>query len=98
MATATVCIGNSDDKLTQKRWSDYVSRVNEVIRTLSPQIFFQGYSDPRAPWQNACWVFQSIDVHDRDRIVTVLARLARIYDQEAIAFVVGDTFMIEPTE
>lgn len=54
-------IGNSDDKLTQKEWSAFVSAIEDIVRAYHGFIHFCAGSDSRLPWQNFCWVFEIED-------------------------------------
>lgn len=40
MKTATIQIGNSDDKLTQSEWSDFVSAIKDAVQRFSERIHF----------------------------------------------------------
>lgn len=56
--TYYVSIGNSDDKLSQRQWCEFVQAVEEVLEKCFQ---FHGiwFSRPDAAWQNACWCCQS---------------------------------------
>jgi hypothetical protein len=58
-----ISIGNSDDKLTQSRWSDFIEDVELEFDYV--RIHGCWFSDPRSPYQNACWCIE----FDPDRIV-----------------------------
>lgn len=90
MYTAAILIGNSDDKLTQKEWSEYVTEVTEQLLRWNCAMHFHGTSNSAAPWQNACWVFMLSE----DSIGMVrkwLGKLATKYRQDSIAFMLGGT-------
>lgn len=55
--TIAVQIGNSDDKLTQKEWADFVAHTDSSIRAWALELYFHGVSDGAARWQNAAWIF-----------------------------------------
>lgn len=98
MATATILIGNSDDKLAQREWADYVNGLHALIRNLRVKVHFQGLSVGSAPWQNACWV---IDIPPRRALLIFkdeLRTIATRYRQDSIAIVVGETEFVEPKE
>ena len=54
-ATVTIQIGNSDDKLTQKQWANFVNEVRSLI-VQTGETHFDGGSRNDARWQNFCWV------------------------------------------
>jgi hypothetical protein len=85
MITVYVSIGNSDDKLTQDRWSDYLSVVRAYLRKHAMEIHGEWYSAPDAGYQNACFCV----VMDDDTAQVVKMRLAEIredYRQDSIAW------------
>ena len=90
MRTATIQIGNSDNKLTQGEWANFVAEVAQVISEFTFRIHFSGGSDWDAPWQNACWV---CEVHD-DKVARLKEWLGvrrRNYRQESVAITFGTT-------
>lgn len=86
--TLTILIGNSDDKLTQAEWSQYVGDMQGLIDNWANQVHFAGFARPDAPWQNACWVVEW-DTADLPTFNEELAELARAFRQDSIAIVVG---------
>lgn len=90
----TIClqIGNSDDKLSQAKWSEFVKRVQELIDTYKCQIWFFGGCAPTAPWQNACWVFSvGWDEEFKANFMRELTRLRIAYYQDSVAVMEGVT-------
>jgi hypothetical protein len=55
---------------------------------------FTGYSDPGAPWQNACWVFD-MTAHSESDLRDSLAKIAKGFNQESIALVLGTSELIQ---
>lgn len=94
MTTATILIGNSDNKLTQQEWADFCTAATEVVAVFSSSVQFSGTSAGDKPWQNACWVITTSGDY-LDDIRAQLARIARIWRQDAIALVVGETEFVE---
>lgn len=93
MKTVTIQIGNSDNKLSQKEWSSFVACVYDLLRLSAWEIHFAGTSNPTAPWQNACWVFD-IDEEDFFGLKQELRSIAHQYNQDSIAWTVGETEFI----
>lgn len=58
-----ISIGNSDDKLTQSQWHDYMQDVDLVFDYV--QIHGRWFSEPISIYQSACWCVE----FDPDRIV-----------------------------
>lgn len=88
MKTVTIQIGNSDDKLTQSRWSMFVKELNNIVTVDCGQVHFCGHSAGDAPWQNHCVVAECDDL---GWLQARLAELAGRYDQDSIAMTAGNT-------
>ena len=93
MKTVVVLIGNSDDKLSQARWSDFYMYVDSVINSYSRDVHFSGTSIPNHRWQNACFVGE-VSINAIDDIRNYLKRLKDEFKQHSIAILVGDTEFI----
>lgn len=95
VAIKTVCvqIGNSDDKLTQVDWSNFVKHVNAVLETYQAVRHFFGGSATYAAWQNACWVL-TVEEHYIESLLTSLTRARQTYRQDSICIMVGDVQFI----
>ena len=92
MITATIQIGNSDDKLTQKEWAAFI-RATHKVADYHGDVHFSGFSVPDAVWQNACWV---VEIHEAGvrRLREQLAELARRFRQDSIALTTGVTVFV----
>lgn len=88
--TVYVSIGNSDDRLTQREWSEFIAEVNTAIKESAAEFHGKWTSLPHAPWQNACWCIEpqasSVGVLRRR-----LADLGRRYRQDSIAWAEAPT-------
>jgi hypothetical protein len=93
VATLTILIGNSDDKLKQSEWSEYIHAVQIIVADLQYQIHFHGFSHPEAPWQNACWVVEANDGFGV--LANRLQMVAWAYHQDSIAVVEGETTFVK---
>ena len=91
MDTAVITIGNSDDKLTQAKWSSFVNAVSWIIFRYDLHPHFSGFSVGSAPWQNACWIVALPEEFDIAQFKFELRRIAQKYDQDSIALLLGDT-------
>lgn len=92
MLTATVCIGNSDDKLTQERWAGFIEDTGRFISARFG-VHFSGFSNPQSRWQNACWVFE-IREDDVAYLENVLKALCANYYQDSIALTLGKSKLV----
>lgn len=93
MATVTVCIGNSDDELSQREWSEFVRHVADAIDGICGEIHFSGHGDGGSPRQDAAWVIDVID-EDVAPLGLRLTGLRKAFRQQSVAFVVGETKLI----
>lgn len=101
--TVYISVGNSDDKLSQGEWAQF---VDEVDRAVSGAAKYEGnrihgrwYSLPNEPWQNACWCIEfhpDLAQSQRD-LRQGLGMIARWHRQDAIAWAVAETEFIPPT-
>lgn len=100
--TAVICIGNSDDKLTQQAWSEFVRDVGLFVDRWRFNVYFRGFSSSEERWQNACWVLDARDLFGEpggmaiDILRQELGILAKKYKQDSIALILGDSQMVEP--
>jgi hypothetical protein len=95
MRTVTIIIGNSDDKLSQLRWSNFVDAVDKAIAQFKCKPQFSGGSYPDAPWQNYCWVFLLEEDHMvKASFIRQLAELRAQYEQDSVAWIDGKTIFV----
>ena len=68
----TVSIGNSDNKLTQKEWNQFVVEMDAALH-VEGKIHFFGASPNYEPWQNVAWILETdsnlISVEEVVRII-----------------------------
>lgn len=93
--TVTVQIGNSDDKLAQWDWAEFVKAVQRTVEVHTSQIYFFGTSIPTETWQNAAWVFE-VDEESAAPLQRILKRTARMFKQDGIAWTEGMTYLLKP--
>lgn len=94
-STVYASIGNSDDKLTQARWSAFHDRFTTLVRTHALRVYGDWTSTGTSPWQNACIAFE-IGHETAKRLQHDLAELAGEYGQDSIAWAEADTQFISP--
>lgn len=93
MKTVCIQIGNSDDKLSQRKWAEYIARIDEVIAEDEYERHFFGGSLINVSWQNACWVI----VMREEDMVYLFAKLSAAgtaFGQDAVAVLTGETRFI----
>ena len=91
-----ICIGNSDDKLTQQDWHLFFGHVRVLIERHSAQVYGVWHSLPAERWQNACFGFGVSDPDKKEFIRMRLAELAEQYGQDWISWTEGGTEEIKP--
>jgi hypothetical protein len=91
--TIVVQIGNSDNKLPQAEWAEFVRRVDGTIREHAQAVHFFGGTENWAAWQRVCWVFdcEQSRLADLKNLVTSARKKFR---QDAAAFTEGETEFI----
>lgn len=93
MNTLTIQIGNSDDKLTQKRWAQFIRDVAEAVERSAFEIHFRGCSEPDKDWQNACWVIAVSD-EGAEELRCNLKDIREEYCQDSVAWTMGATMFV----
>lgn len=88
--TAHVAIGNSDDKLTQERWSTFVTDLELVVLAVGVRLHGTWSSMSTSVYQNACVAFE-IEPAREDDLRAALSGLRLKYGQEAIALNLSET-------
>lgn len=83
--TFYISIGNSDDKLSQQEWAEFVTEVHDAIDGSGAQVHGRWSSYPDAPWQNACWCIE-LTTAKVSWLRRCLATLAQKYRQDSIAW------------
>lgn len=84
MITVYVSIGNSDDKLSQAEWANYVQVTRNLLRLRAREIHGEWYSAPDSDYQNACFCVVLGD--DADTIRKSLAELRAAWRQDSVAW------------
>jgi len=90
MSNVYLSIGNSDDRLTQREWAQFITWVRAAIGLWDCQVHGQWFSAPDSMWQNANWCLQfSTDAAEkaaREDIITI----RRQYRQDSVAWAVAE--------
>jgi hypothetical protein len=100
-----ISIGNSDDKLSQADWVQFIEdvdgHIDESIEGGRGHLHGRWFAAPNVPWRSACWCVGIIaDPHlgsRADWLRDRLSTLAATYNQDSIAFAVADTEFIKPS-
>lgn len=85
-----ISIGNSDDRLSQKEWSSYVTEVEHHINFFCIKVHFFGGSPNWLKWQNVSW-WCEIEEDNLGILKIGLRHIRKYYRQDSAAILVGDT-------
>lgn len=98
MQTITIQIGNTDDKLKQDEWSDFVGDIHMILEMMKERglidIHFYGSSLPFEWWQNAAWVITASDDKHIEFLRSRITEIRKRYQQESAAWTRGFTEFI----
>jgi hypothetical protein len=81
-----ISAGNSDDRLTQNRWSELCWNLHSELELLSVRFLGEWASDPVSPWQNACWAVEFESPERATQAKAMVACIGRSFGQDAIAW------------
>jgi hypothetical protein len=90
MKTTVFQIGNTDNKLRQNEWADFVGTVKTIIAEHAATIYFFGGTENWAAMQRVCWVFDCEEPR-LGELKVQLAEARKKFRQDSLAFTNGDT-------
>lgn len=93
MKTVTIQIGNTDDKLSQREWSEFAMLADKIIHTYCREIHFHGCSNPVAFWQNCAWVV-NCPTDNLKPLAADLVKLRTMFKQDSVAWTEGETLFL----
>lgn len=91
--TVAVLIGNSDDKLSQAEWSQFVRSVLDTVCGSADKVHFEGHTPQISVRQSAAIVFE-ISTDKRHQLQRDLKDIKREFRQDFIAWVEGTTLFL----
>lgn len=97
MSTVYVSVGNSDDKLSQQDWAQFVRTVFRFVANEAHHVHGEWFSVPDSRYQNACICVEFDPDAHLDAVREGLALIAEQYEKDAIAWAVAvSTQMVGP--
>ncbi|MCU1687848.1 MAG: hypothetical protein JWQ81_8587 [Amycolatopsis sp.] len=94
LITVYVSIGNSDDKLTQRSWYDFVRDYRRAMHSHAKQVYGEWYSASDSEYQNACMAV-AVPADWVGALRCQLTKMRTYYDQDSVAWaVVAETELI----
>lgn len=98
MTTLYISIGNSDDKLTQKEWSEYCAELLFIVESgMMERTYGVWYSAPDSKFQSMCVAVEC----PQERVMDLrfhLSELCKKYRQDSIALSYGQTTLLPPSD
>lgn len=88
-----ISIGNSDDKLSQAEWSEFIYEVRRILNSYDREnaliIHGEWFSAPDSPYQNANWCVEFPPDGNTYGLRRNLTDLRKRYRQDSIAWTQG---------
>jgi len=92
---ASVMAGNSDNKLTQQEWSEFVAELNVIVYRHERIRHFFGGSENWQPWQNVCWVSELYETPNiLDSLKDALRDCRKKYRQDSVCVLAGEPMFV----
>lgn len=83
-----ISVGNTDNKLTQQEFSNYVKQIDALVETYCTQKHFFGGSNTYDAWQNVTWLCD-IEQINLGNLEVHLSFARRYFKQDSIFFLSG---------
>lgn len=93
MLTASILIGNTDNKLAQSEWALFVQESKQHIEGYAKQIHFFGAPPNYDKAQNACWVIELED-NQLQQLKEGLTKIRTKFRQDSVALLTSQTQFI----
>lgn len=88
----SVMAGNSDNKLTQQEWSNFVNELSNFLSGWQVARHFFGGSPTWTAWQNVCFV---IEINSLDQaLLDGLTRIRETYRQDSVCVLAGEPLFV----
>jgi hypothetical protein len=86
-------IGNTDNRLSQQKWSEFCDRLYELCDDAG-FINFAGGAPTNAPWQNYCICLCTFGTTTQERLLQYVTELRKEFNQDSVAWLQGHTQFI----
>ncbi len=91
--TIAILIGNSDNKLSQHKWAEFIRDTRALVGKHCGEVHFDGGNSFDSKWQNMCIVAEIYDI-DKPPFMNELYQLKVKYFQDSIAVICSETIML----
>ena len=88
-----ISIGNSDDKLTQLEWCNYVVEMTARVAAIG-HVHGQWVSNSVSAYQNACWCVEFTTHSQIAEAREITTEIRQKYRQDSVAWAVAETEFI----
>ena len=85
--------GNSDNKLTQQEWAEFIVELGSLVRAYATALHFFGGSETYARWQNVCWVAE-IPSGCFDELVSDIVQIRKLHRQDSVCILAGEALFV----
>lgn len=82
-----ISIGNSDDKLTQIEWAQYIDEMRALVVS-GGHTHGAWFSVPDSPYQNACWCIEFATAADAADARRAAIEIRARYRQDSVSWAV----------
>jgi hypothetical protein len=91
--TVTVQLGNTDNRLKQAEWHEFVLAVKYAIEQSAESVHFFGAPANWDKLQNVAWVL-ALNNSQQQQLQLELKRIRKEFKQEAVAWTSGTTLFL----
>lgn len=93
MSTLLIVVGNSDNKLSQIDWSDFVGDIRNAIEKTDATVHFFGGASTWEQWQNVAWVIDAKQ-ESIDWLLFHIKEIRERHQQDSAFVMIGDGMFI----
>ncbi len=89
MKIMIVCIGNTDNKLTQQEWFAFSNEINLILNQYPHTLHFFGGPPTHSPYQNVLWMFEIEEKYIKE-IKDKVKKIREMFWQNSVLTMVDD--------
>jgi hypothetical protein len=78
-------VGNTDGMLSPQAWSEFIKAIEARVASMATEALCW-FSDPRDPWQSACWMFQFKTLGRFATAQAIVTNIRKEYHQDSAAW------------
>ena len=89
MKTMIICIGNTDNKLTQQGWYSFCNDINHTIEQYPHTLHFFGGPPTHSPYQNVLWMLEIREEYI-EKLKREIKEVRETFGQDSVFVMVSD--------